>query len=206
MKDNSDIESSSKSESNSSDNDKSSNSKSSNSSNSSNSDSSDEDEDDGPSTFNPKASSSSIKFSKKNKVATYNSSDWNGTAIGIKKAEKYAIKLLTSNCNGLMVGYAPKNINKNGNNYNQVGYYFYLSNGYKYSQGNVCQIFVGGSHGQQGTVIGMKYNKKKGEITLFKEKNNQGVIWSGIKNLSLFPCIDFSTNAASIELVKPKFK
>jgi len=59
---------------------------------------------------------------------------------------------------------------KNGNNYNQVGYYFYLSNGYKYSQGNVCQIFVGGSHGQQGTVIGMKYNKKKGEITLFKEK------------------------------------
>jgi len=174
LKDNSDIDSSSKSDSESSKSEKSSDSDSSKSSESSDSKSSSDEDDDGPTKFNSKLSSTTFKFSKKNKIATFNSSGWTGTAIGVKKVEKYAIKLLSSNCNGCMVGFAPKNINKNGNNYNQVGYYFYLSNGYKYSQGNVCQIFIGGSHGQQGTVIGMKYNKKKGEIYLYKEKKQYG--------------------------------
>jgi len=105
-----------------------------------------------------------------------------------------------------MVGFAPKTINKNGSNYNQCGYYFYLSNGYKYAQGGICQQFSNGSHYQQNSIIGMKYNRKKGEISVYKDKQNLGVAFSSLKKLDLFPSLDFNTNNASIEFVKPKFK
>jgi len=80
-----------------------------------------------------------------------------------------------------MVGFAPKNINKSGNNYSQCGYYIHLANGYKYAQGGICSQFSNGSHYQQNTVIGMKYNRKKGEITFYKDKQSLGVAYNSLK-------------------------
>jgi hypothetical protein len=74
-----------------------------------------EDEDEIP-TFQPKLGSETIKYEKKKKIAIYpfGSNDWKGTALGTRTT-KYSIKILDK-CNNLMIGFAPKDIDKNGEN------------------------------------------------------------------------------------------
>jgi hypothetical protein len=55
-------------------------------------------------------------------------------------------------------------------------------------------------------VYGLKFDKKKGEITIYKDKTSIGIAYTGLKKLELFPTIDFSTNGCEVQLVKPKFK
>jgi len=161
-KDHSDDDSGSDSKSGSDSDSKSDSSSDSKSGSDSESKSEEEEEDsdsDGIPRFTPKLSSTTLKFSKGNKVATYSgSSNWQGTALA-SKSLKWGVKLL-NNCSDLMIGLAPKSINKSGNNYNSCGYYFYTSNGYKYAQSNLCQSFTSGGYAN-GTVYGFEYNKKK---------------------------------------------
>jgi len=118
-----------------------------------------DDDDDGIPKFQPKLSSTTLKFSKGNRVATYSvNSNWQGTALA-SKSTKWGIKLL-NNCSDLMIGIAPKNINKSGNNYNSIGYYFYTSNGYKYATSNLCQAFTSGGSNND-TNYSFEFNKKK---------------------------------------------
>jgi hypothetical protein len=64
-----------------------------------------------------------------------------------------------------------------------------------------------GSYYQQNTVIGLRWNKKKKEISVYHDKKGLGTIFNGLdKKLVLFPSVDFCTSGASIELIKPKFK
>jgi len=162
-KDHSDDDSGSDSKSGSDSDSKSDSSSDSKSGSDSESKSEEEEEEDSDSDgiprFTPKLSSTTLKFSKGNKVATYSgSSNWQGTALA-SKSLKWGVKLL-NNCSDLMIGLAPKSINKSGNNYNSCGYYFYTSNGYKYAQSNLCQSFTSGGYAN-GTVYGFEYNKKK---------------------------------------------
>jgi len=151
----------SESKSSSSESSESSSSDSKTSSSSESEDSS-ESESDGVPKFQPKMSSTTLKFSKGNRVATYSgNSNWQGTALA-SKSTKWGIKLL-NNCSDLMIGMAPKNINKSGNNYNSIGYYFYTSNGYKYATSNLCQSFSSGGS-NNGTNYSFDYNKKKRRI------------------------------------------
>jgi hypothetical protein len=112
-------------------------------------------------------SSTTLAFSKKNKVATYNADDWQGTALGTK-ATQYAIKLLNSQCQYLMIGFAPKNINKGGNNYSSCGYYLYITSGTLYSQNGDSDKGYGSGDENQGTVWGVKWDKKKGTLSYNK--------------------------------------
>jgi hypothetical protein len=115
--------SSSNSDSNSdSDSSKSSNSDSDSDSDSSKSSSEDSDEDEDTVVWNPKNSSKNLKFSKKNSIVLYNGitfiiklgNGWQGVVQAKKKNPKYAFKLL-KNSLSCMYGFAPKNINLNGN-------------------------------------------------------------------------------------------
>jgi len=87
-----------------------------------------------------------------------------------KKNPKYAFKMI-KNCTAIMFGYAPKNINKSGNNYNSCGYYVYSANGYKYGQGISCSQFQSGMN-QNNVAYGIKYDKKKVKLLIITKKIN----------------------------------
>jgi len=111
--------------------------------------------------FDKKLSSSTLIFSKKNTRAKYNSSGWCGTAISKSFVSSYSIKLLNSFCTYLMVGYAPKTIKKNGDNYSSNGYYLYIEDGSLYSQnGDSGKNFTSGDK-TQGIIYGAKLIKGK---------------------------------------------
>jgi len=192
------------SKSSKSDSDSSKSSKSESDSDSSKSEES-EDEDSIPK-FEPKLSSSTITFSKKNLIAKYNGDGWQGTALG-KKSTKFFIKLNNSQCNYLMIGMAPKNINKSGDNYSSCGFYFYITNGSLYSQnGDSDKSYTSGDE-SQGIIYGVKWDKNKGTISY--NKNGQksfGIAFSNLKKMELLPAFDFDTNGSEIQFVKGKFK
>jgi len=106
-----------------------------------------------------------------------------------------------------MIGFAPKNINKAGDNYASCGYYIYNSSGGLYSQNGDSDKGYGSGDENQGTIWGTKWDKKKGTISYNKGgQKNMGVAFTGIKKLQLLPAIDFCTNGSSIEFVKLKWK
>jgi len=107
---------------------------------------------------------------KKNKIAKYNSSSWQGTALGTL-SHKYSIKILAE-CASLMMGFAPKTINKAGDNYTKCGWYFYLYNGSLYGQdGKSGQSFVSDFGNQVNTIYGADYDKKKEQSNSIKMEN-----------------------------------
>jgi len=145
-------------------------------------------------------------FQKKNKVAKYTSDDWQGTALG-SKSSKFGVKLVNSSCMYLMIGMAPKNINKSGNNYTSCGFFFYITSGTLYSQnGDSDKSYASGDE-SQGVIYGVKWDKNKGTISYNKNGGKTfGVAFQGLKKLALLPAVDFCTNGSEIEFVKAKFK
>jgi hypothetical protein len=103
-----------------------------------------------------------------------------------------------------MIGFS-KSITKNQANYNKDGYYFYPYNGTLYGIGLSGASFTTGDQ-TIGTIYGFKYNKSKGEITIYKNGTLLGVAVKDIKNLTLYPAVDFYTQNSQVEFVKPNFK
>jgi len=158
-----------------------------------------------PIKFNLKGNVTTLNYDKKKKTFVYSGSGWKATLMGAKKYSKYAIKNIT-NCNAMMVGFAPKTAKLTGNNYTNCGYYFYPYNGTKYSQLGSGVSFVSGCYNQNNNIISLKYDKKKGDITVYVSGKNLGVAYTGLKKLELFPCIDFCTANSQIQVVKFKAK
>jgi len=157
--------------------------------------------------FLPKLSSTCFTFKKGNKRLKYNGSGWSGTVL-MTKAPKFAIKLGVC-CNATMIGFAPKDINKAGNNNESKGYYLYLNGtGVLYSQaGDRGKNYASGLNGDINDVFGGFYNKAKKTITFYRNGVSLGVAYTNIdKKVPLYPAIDFSTQGSEIDIVKPKFK
>jgi hypothetical protein len=58
-----------------------------------------------------------------------------------------------------------------------------------------------------GSVYGVVYNKKKGEISYYYNGESIGTAYTGInKKVDLYPAIDFTTASSEVEFIKPKFK
>jgi len=117
--------------------------------------------------FQKKLSSTFHTFDKKLRVSSHSaSSSWH-TCMATK-ANKYSIKIL-SGCSCMMMGFAPKNINLNGSNYNSCGYYFYNYNGTLYSGNGKSGTSFSNDYGNQvNTIYGAVYDKKK--VTFFFTK------------------------------------
>jgi hypothetical protein len=139
--------------------------------------------------FMPKLSSSSCSYSNKNRTATYQKSSWAGTILA-SKSNKWATKL-GQNCGYLMVGMAPKTINKDTSNYSSNGYYLYTSTGGMYGTGGLSNKSFTQSDYNVGTVYGFVYDKKKGTLTIYKNGQKLGVAVDNIKKLELYPAFDF---------------
>jgi len=106
-----------------------------------------------------------------------------------------------------MIGMAPKNINKSGNNYTSCGYYFYITSGTLYSQNGDSDKSYGSGNENQGAIYGVKWDKNKGTISYnVNGQKNFGVAFTGLKKLQLLPCIDFCTNGSEISFEKCKWK
>jgi hypothetical protein len=153
--------------------------------------------------FDPKISSSSCTYSKDKRTATYTKSSWAGTILATK-SNKWATKL-GANCGYLMVGMAPKTIQKDTSNYSSNGYYLYTSTGGMYGTGGLSNKSFTSSDYNQGTVYGFVYDKKKGTLTIYKNGTKLGVAVDNIKKLELYPAFDFYYQNATAELVKAKF-
>jgi len=52
----------------------------------------------------------------------------------------------------------------------------------------------------------MKYDKKKGELSVYKDGKLIGVCFNGLKKADISPCCDFSEPQSKIEIVKGKYK
>jgi len=139
-----------------------------------------------------------------------NSSGSVHTAVGTK-TNIFAFKILAVTNIDLRFGFGQvKTINNNSStNFQTSGnYYYYIYSGYKYVNGSVIFCVTGGASLEYvGVTFGMKYNKKKKNIELFRGSSNLGVIYDNLpKNLKLLPCIDMSQSGGSVEFIKPEFK
>jgi len=169
--------------------------------------SSDESEEEGGSItkWDKKLSSSYYTFSNNDRTCTYtySSSSWYGTCVA-KKSDKYGLKLGAS-ATYIMMGFAePSKLNKNISNYSNGGHYYYPSGSSLYGIGSVGSFQSGDCN--QGTIYSFKYDKKKGEISIYKNGSIMGIAFKNIKKLKLQPVIDAYYGSSTYELVKPKFK
>jgi len=157
-------------------------------------------------TWDPKNSHASYyTFDKKKRIATYTcgSSSWYGTAVG-KKTNQFSLKL-GSSCTYFMFGFADASkINKSASNYSSGGHYYYPSGSCLYGVGSVGSFQ--GLDNNQGSIYGMKYDSKKGEISIYKEGKLVGVAFKGIKKIkNLGPALDAYYQNSTYEFVKGKF-
>jgi len=113
--------------------------------------------------FQTKLSSTCFTFTNKDRKCLYSGSSWNGTALG-SKTKEYTVKIHTSIYGYLMLGFAPKTINKTSMNYNSCGYYMYVCNGTLYSQSGQSGASYSSSFPfSSGQLVGAKLDKKKKE-------------------------------------------
>jgi hypothetical protein len=69
-----------------------------------------------------------------------------------------------------MFGFAPKKINLTGSNYSSCGYYLYVCNGTLYAQtGESNSTYSNNFAFTSGSLIGAKWDKKKGTITFYSQ-------------------------------------
>jgi len=157
--------------------------------------------------WDPKNSHASYyTYDKKKKTATYSYTGnyWCGTVVG-KKNSKFAIKL-GGNAMYCMVGLAdPSKLNKSSYNYSSNnGHFYYPSGSSLYGSGSVGGFQSGDCNA--GTVYGFNYDKKKGEIKVYKNGTLMGIAFKGIKGLkTLCPAVEGYYQNSTYEFVKPKF-
>ncbi|EFC35970.1 predicted protein, partial [Naegleria gruberi] len=83
--------------------------------------------------FDPQYCSANLVLETPTRLKKTNTSDLNSNVLGTK-SNHFKVKLI-SNCNSLMIGFAPKSINVNETNNNtKCGYYLYTTTGTIYSQ------------------------------------------------------------------------
>ena len=106
-----------------------------------------------------------------------------------------------------MIGLAPKSINLNGvNMYNICGYYKFTSGGTLYSQSGVQRGYITGVTSQIGDIVGVQYDKSKGDIKFYNNGKCIGTGYVNVKNQKLYPSICCSANGGKLEIVKGKYK
>jgi len=104
-----------------------------------------------------------------------------------------------------MMGFAdPSKLNKGAANYSNGGHYYYPSGSSLYGVGSVGSFQAGDCN--SGTIYSLKYDSKKGEISIYKNASLMGIAFKNIKKLKLHPVIDAYYSNSAYELVKPKFK
>jgi len=109
----------------------------------------------------------------------------------------------------IMIGFAPKKgwITTDAVHNGLCGYYYYACNGNKYGQdGSSGSSFANAQPYSAGTVIGCKFDKKKGEITYFINGKSVGVAYSKLNGLDLYPAFSFCDTQDQVKIVKAKFK
>jgi len=166
----------------------------------------DEDDNENSIKWDPKFTSQYYTFDKKKKIGTYTYTGnyWAGTLCSTK-TKKYSIKL-GSQCSYLMFGMAQSsNLNKTTCNYTSGGFYMYPNGNCYYGTGKTNNIIYG-SDTQIGTIYGVDYNRKKGDIKFYKNGVFAAIGFSGNKNLKLCAVVDAYYNNSSYELVKGKYK
>jgi len=160
--------------------------------------------------FDKKLSNSTYTFSNKNRTCVHGSLGSVHTVVGTK-CDKFAFKILAVTNIDLRFGFGnAKIINKDLNtNFSTNGnYYYYIYSGYKYVNSSPIYCIAGGASCENiGTVFGLKYDKKKKTITLFKGKDSQGVLYDNVpKGIKLLPVFDMTQSGGSVEFIKPEFK
>jgi len=153
----------------------------------------------------------SFDISKGGKRIKYKSgSSWGGNFL-LKSTSTYSFKVISSQSGYIMFGFAPKlGFNKTSSVHSTCGFYFYMCNGSKYSQSGASYgTGNGGIYGfSSGTIYSIKWDKKKGTIEYWKDKQYCGVYYTNIdKKIKLFPAISFNNQGDELEFVKnPKVK
>jgi len=170
--------------------------------------SSDEESKDGLFVLDKKMSSdckSVIKL-KKNLITHIGTKGWAGNCFG-KKATKYALEMVSTG-GYIMMGFAPKKgwITTDAVHNGLCGYYYYICNGNKYGIGSSAESFGTSQPYSSGTIIGSKFDKKKGEISYYINGKTIGVAYKNLKNMDLFPAISFCDTGDVVKIVKAKFK
>jgi len=123
-----------------------------------------------------------------------------------KKSNQYSLKL-GNNCSNFMFGFGdPSKLSKTSANYSGgQGFYWYPSGNTLYGTGSTGSLSGGDCN--QGTVYGMKYDPKKGEISIYKAGKLVQVGWKGIKKLkNLCPVLDAYNQNSTYEFCKGKYK
>jgi hypothetical protein len=164
----------------------------------------DSDEEESLPKFDKKIKSSSVKYTKNYRgVSCLIDGNYKGV-MATKQISKYAIKLELGAVN---IGYAPKTgFNTTSYNYDQCGFYLYSSDGNLYAKGISSKSYT--QKFENGSIIGVSYNKTKGKICYYNGKKNLGVAYENIKKLKLYPAfdLDLSSTICQFKFVPPKFK
>ena len=135
------------------------------------------------------------------------------TPLPLNKVTSWNIKILKSkenNGGNIFIGVAPFDIDqKEGDNYNKCGWYFYcyesaLNSGppHKY-RGNECGPRKGnGEYVRNGDSVGVVMDTAKGELSFVLNGVNLGVAYEGIPlDKPLVPCVILGKQGDSVELV-----
>jgi hypothetical protein len=124
--------------------------------------------------------------------------EWNAAALANQTA-KFSVKIIKGG--NMMIGLAPKSINLEGSNYNTCGWYLYTSVGSLYSWKGEWNIpYVGEVCDKEGTIVGVEWKKKKGELYFWINGKCMGLAFSGVLG-DLYPAFDFFSSQVEIELL-----
>jgi len=149
--------------------------------------------------FDPLYTGSRATLSEDKKRIKKSAEDgYNCAALGTK-CDSFSIRLI-KNCANMMIGMAPRTINKDGENFNCCGWYLYCVSGNLYSQsGAFDESYHNKTVNQNGTVIGVSL--ENGEMSFSVNGQDLGVAFRDLHGLDLYPAFDISYLDCEFEFV-----
>jgi len=148
-----------------------------------------------------------MTLSKKDRAVEFTNSSGYNCIIAKKCVEKYSVKIVKSG--NINIGFASDKIDPRGENYAKCGFYIYTGDGKLYGQDGTSTKFYSGdstsSSFPNDTILGCKFNKKKGEIYFYLNGKSLGLAYSNIKEKKLYPSIN-NSGPSKVEFVEGKYK
>jgi len=154
-----------------------------------------------PMLFDPQFIGKSATLSRNNKrIAKNGESGFNCGALGTKCAS-FSVRLI-KNCGKMMIGMAPRAINKDGQNYNRCGWYLSSKTGRLHSQtqsGDDGQYFLSPGFYRPGAVVGVSL--ENGEMSFSVDGQASRVAFRGLNDFDLYPAFDLGGSVCEFEFV-----
>lgn len=151
-------------------------------------------------TFDPTYCSTHLMLSHNNKRVLKDAKpETNRSALGTK-CNKFSIRLI-KNCGGLMVGMAPRTINKEGRNWNSCGWYLHCGTGCLFSQDNLRKReYMPKENYAEGTIIEVELSSE-GDLSYTVDGEPMGVAYQGLKDMDLYPAFDMWRDNCEFEFL-----